>query len=550
MSWEVTPDLVHLSSCWVTQEVTASLLVTSTVPTRFRISLAGSTTRTAYSPNARSVTTRPVCGSCTSSSRPPKRMFGNSRAPTKKISALKALLLDAQSMNSPRNGSSAASRVCCPGPSMPITRPWLMNTATASGSTMALENLRMLWSGHLKTIWPFELSGAAMNSRRDSFRMPIKSLLAPGYGPRLSQWPLLLGGSYVGGAIVAFHEEDDICGPLRAMPGRVGRSSSSAGRRRGQSVVRNSATSPGDPSATRRPARSTRTRLATSKTRGSWEARITPPPRWLTSRRASITTFAASWSISAVGSSARTMSGSGARARASATRCCCPSESSNRRCSARSSRPMRRSHLSAAAAEESGSAPEMRSGQVDVLARGQSREEAKGLEHHAELAGPPARQLGCGQVGERPPVPHHASAIRWFETSDYAEQGALSRARRPHEDDQLARRELQRDVTKGDRAGPAVAVRSVQLPGREQRCLRASGGRARGGTGARGASCRGHGGLRSNRSPGCPGQASRPVLDRLLEAPDSDLVSFELYLELRCGRPEQRRRGLRKGDPA
>src|SRR6266700_5771526 len=134
-------------------------------------------------------------------------MFGNSRAPTKKISALKALLLDAQSMNSPRNGSSDASRVCCPGPSMPITRPWLMNTATASGSTMALENLRMLWSGHLKTIWPFELSGAAMNSRRDSFRMPIKSLLAPGYGPRLSQWPLLLGGSYVGGAILAFHEE-------------------------------------------------------------------------------------------------------------------------------------------------------------------------------------------------------------------------------------------------------------------------------------------------------------------------------------------------------
>ena len=57
-----------------------------------------------------------------------------------------------------------------------MTWPWFMKTATASGSTMARANLRMLWSGHLKTIWPFELSGAAMNSRRASLRMPIGSL--------------------------------------------------------------------------------------------------------------------------------------------------------------------------------------------------------------------------------------------------------------------------------------------------------------------------------------------------------------------------------------
>ena len=58
-----------------------------------------------------------------------------------------------------------------------MTCPWLMKTATASGSTIALVNLRMFWSGHLKTIWPFELSGAAMNSRRASLRMPIETLL-------------------------------------------------------------------------------------------------------------------------------------------------------------------------------------------------------------------------------------------------------------------------------------------------------------------------------------------------------------------------------------
>src|SRR5262245_33846642 len=84
--------------------------------------------------------------------------------------------------------------------------------------------------------------------------------------------------------------------------------------------------------------------------------------------------------------------------------------------------------------------------QVAVLERGQSREQAKRLENHPELARPSARNLGCGQAGERPPVPHHDSAVRWFETCGYAEQGALSRARRPYDDHQLARRELKRDV--------------------------------------------------------------------------------------------------------
>src|SRR5262249_3881493 len=52
--------------------------------------------------------------------------------------------------------------------------------------------------------------------------------------------------------------------PRRGAPGGT-----EPGRRgHDQSVVRNSATSPGDPSATKRPARSTRTRLATCRTRG------------------------------------------------------------------------------------------------------------------------------------------------------------------------------------------------------------------------------------------------------------------------------------------
>ena len=69
--------------------------------------------------------------------------------PTKYSSALNALLSVAQSTNMPRNGSSLASSWCWPPSSVPMTWPWLVNTATASGSTMHRVNLRMFWSGHL-----------------------------------------------------------------------------------------------------------------------------------------------------------------------------------------------------------------------------------------------------------------------------------------------------------------------------------------------------------------------------------------------------------------
>ena len=76
-------------SSWASiQFVIVVLSVTSTVPTRFVTTFTGSTTRMAYSPNTRSVTTRPVCGSCTSSIRPPKRSPVNSRVDTKYSSAL------------------------------------------------------------------------------------------------------------------------------------------------------------------------------------------------------------------------------------------------------------------------------------------------------------------------------------------------------------------------------------------------------------------------------------------------------------------------------
>ena len=48
------------------------------------------------------------------------------------------------------------------------TCPVLTNMAISSALTIARVNLRMLWSGHLKTIWLFLSSGTAMNSRSSS----------------------------------------------------------------------------------------------------------------------------------------------------------------------------------------------------------------------------------------------------------------------------------------------------------------------------------------------------------------------------------------------
>ena len=83
----VTLVRITFSSCSLTQPEIRSLSVTSTVPVRLVITRTGSITRSAYSPNTRSVTISPVRGSCTSSTRPPNLNPVYSRVPTKYSSA-------------------------------------------------------------------------------------------------------------------------------------------------------------------------------------------------------------------------------------------------------------------------------------------------------------------------------------------------------------------------------------------------------------------------------------------------------------------------------
>src|SRR5215469_263203 len=71
-------------------------------------------------------------------------------------------------MSAPRPGSSSALIWCRPGPSVCTTWPVLMKNATSSAFTIACVNLRIVMSGHLKTIWPLRSSGTAMNSRLNS----------------------------------------------------------------------------------------------------------------------------------------------------------------------------------------------------------------------------------------------------------------------------------------------------------------------------------------------------------------------------------------------
>ena len=67
------------------------------------------------------------------------------------------------------------------------------------------------------------------------------------------------------------------------------------------------------------------------------------PSSWLMARRESITILAFSGSSEAIGSSASRMRGRCARARAMATRCCCPPDSVSARCSAVCAMPNRSS---------------------------------------------------------------------------------------------------------------------------------------------------------------------------------------------------------------
>ena len=102
-----------------------------------------------------------------------------------------------------------------------------------------------------------------------------------------------------------------------------------------------------------------------------------------------------------VGSSASSTSGSVTSARAMATRCCCPPESSAGVWSAHGSRPTRSSERSAASRRCFLRLAAIEQRQLDIFQRGGAGQQVEALEHEAEIA--PAQQRTL--VARRDPAP-------------------------------------------------------------------------------------------------------------------------------------------------
>ena len=176
-----------------------------------------------------------------------------------------------------------------------------------------------------------------------------------------------------------------------------------------------------------------------------------------------------------VGSSAKMISGRLARARATATRCCCPPESSDGRCLRRFVEtdglddvvePRRVGR----AAGESG-----REG--DVLGRRERRHEVERLEDEAD---PIAAQLGellVVELGDVGVADQHGARREVVEPGDAVHQRRLARARRAHDGGEAAGRELDGHAVEG--ADLALAA-PVDLDGVED----SGGGRRSRGLGA------------------------------------------------------------------
>ncbi len=162
--------------------------------------------------------------------------------------------------------------------------------------------------------------------------------------------------------------------------------------------------SSGVPTCSSRPARSTATRSPRSNASScSWvTSTVVMPTRWISSRISRRVRSRSAGSRLDSGSSRSSTRGSGASARASATRCCWPPESWLMR---RRSKPARSTRVSARVTRRSSSSPprpERLEAEGDVLAHVEVGEERVVLEHHPE---PPGDRVRCGHIlafDERP----------------------------------------------------------------------------------------------------------------------------------------------------
>ncbi len=165
-----------------------------------------------------------------------------------------------------------------------------------------------------------------------------------------------------------------------------------------------------------------------------------------------------------VGSSANTSSGREPRARAIATRCCWPPESSHGRClSLGTSSERHQQIVDPLLLGGRGLAPVQLEGQFDVAEHIQGRNEVERLEHEPDLAAAQQRELGVAKPGDllvAEPDPARGGRV---EARHDVHQGRLARAARAHDRGEVAAAQAHGDVVEGgDRGRPAaVGLREV-----------------------------------------------------------------------------------------
>ena len=183
-----------------------------------------------------------------------------------------------------------------------------------------------------------------------------------------------------------------------------------------------------------------------------------------------------------MGSSAKTICGREASARAAATRCCCPPDSSVGRWVSRSveARGCRRStatqmlvRLAAGDADR----------QHDVLRRGHRRQQVERLEDEADLVAAQQRERLVVERGDLGVAEEHLARRRPVEAGEHVQQGRLAGARRAHDRGELAGLEADVDVVeRGDgRVAGAVELADALGPGRGRRDGGGAGGAGGGG---------------------------------------------------------------------
>ena len=160
-----------------------------------------------------------------------------------------------------------------------------------------------------------------------------------------------------------------------------------------------------------------------------------------------------------VGSSAKMTAGRETSARATATRCCWPPESSDGRCVEPVAQPDGVDQLVDPLLV--GLAAGDRQRQQDVLLRGEDRQQVERLEDEADLV---AAQLGQRLVVERRElvaVDLDGPRRRAVEPGEDVHQRRLAGARRPHDGDEAALVDVDVDAVEGVDHGLAGAVGAV-----------------------------------------------------------------------------------------